>query len=298
MTVGVVLGAGGPLGWAFHLGVIEGVRSAINREPANADRIVGTSAGAAIAAAVVGGATTDDVLEAIDISPTADERELMRSAGAEALRHPLRSLRPLAPNLLANARRTGLTTASVGLLPAGLFPTVPLRRFVAAGSSVWPAQLWVPSVRIDDGKVVVFGRDPIDISVADAIEATSAVPGVFTPKVHDGYRYVDGAVASATHANILADEGHDVVLISSPMTRSGRGLIRARARRHLNAELAVLHAHGIRTIVVSPSDAVVAAAEGFPRRNPANGLAIVEAARNQTISAFADLGRVPATQRQ
>ena len=138
MSVGVVLGAGGPLGWAFHLGVIEGVRSAINREPANADRIVGTSAGAAIAAAVVGGATTDDVLEAIDISPTADERELMRSAGAEALRHPLRSLRPLAPNLLANARRTGLATASVGLLPAGLFPTVPLRRFVAAGSSGGP----------------------------------------------------------------------------------------------------------------------------------------------------------------
>ncbi len=297
MSVGVVLGAGGPLGWAYHLGVIEGVRTAIDREPANADRIVGTSAGAAIAAAVVGGATTDDILEVIATPPTADERDQMRAAGADALRHPLRSLRPLAPHLVANVRHTGLATAAVGLLPAGLFPTVPLRRFVTVGPVTWPSQLWVPSVRIDDGQVVVFGRDPIDISVADAIEATSAVPGVFAPKVHDGHRYVDGAVASATHANILTGEGLDVVLISSPMTRAGRGPLRVRARRQLSQEVAELHANGIRTIVVSPTDAVVTAAEGFPRHNPENGAVIIAAARDQTISAFADLRATKTIQR-
>lgn len=297
MRVGVVLGAGGPLGWAFHLGVIEGVRSAIDRDPAAADRIVGTSAGGAIAAAVVGGATTDEVLEVIATPPTADERDQMRAAGADALRHPLRSLRPLAPNLVANVRHTGLATAAVGLLPAGLFPTVPLRRFVTSGSATWPSQLWVPSVRIDDGQVVVFGRDPIDISVADAIEATSAVPGLFAPKVHDGHRYVDGAVASATHASILASEDLDAVLISSPMTRAGRGPIRGRARRQLREEVATLHTNGIRTIVVTPTDAVVAAAEGFPRRNPESGAAIMAAARDQTISAIADLRSTKTIQR-
>ncbi len=125
----------------------------------------------------------------------------------------------------------------------------------------------------------------------------TAVPGLFTPKVHDGHRYVDGAVASATHASILAGEDLDAVLISSPMTRAGRGPIRGRARRQLSAEVATLHANGIRTIVVTPTTDVVAAAEGFPRRNPESGAAIVAAARDQTISAFADLRATKTIQR-
>ena len=41
MRVGIVLGAGGPIGWAYHLGVIEGIRDAIGRDPAH---VIGTMA--------------------------------------------------------------------------------------------------------------------------------------------------------------------------------------------------------------------------------------------------------------
>ena len=288
MSVGIVLGAGGPLGWAYHLGVIEGVREAIGREPARADRIVGTSAGAAIAATLLTGTPTAEVLDLISTPPSSEDRERMRAAGAQALRNPLRSLRPVAPGLIRRTGQVGIGTALVGLLPAGLFPTIVLRRFGA--DVAWPDQLWVPSVRIDDGEVVVFGRDTTSVGLQDAIEATSAVPALFQPKTIDAARYVDGAVASSTHADVLVPEAHDVVLIAAPMTRPGRGPIQTRARRRLAAEVRDLRASGhTRTLVLSPDEAVLRAAEGFPRQRPDAGVDIVAAARDQTISAFAAL---------
>lgn len=287
MSVGVVLGAGGPLGWAYHLGVVEGVRDAINRDPANADRVVGTSAGAAIAATLLAGTPRDEVIEMISAPPSDEEQDQMRSVGSGFARHPIQSLRPVAPGLVRCVRHVGVATALVGLLPAGLFPTFMLRKFAA--SHDWPAQLWVPSVRLDDGQTVVFGRDQLPATLGDALEATSAVPGVFQPKVIDGARYVDGAVASSTHADTLVPEAHDIVLISAPTARSGGGPVRARARKTLDREAALLRNAGSRTLILTPNDQVMAAAEGFPRRRPEAGRDIVEAARLQTIDAFGDL---------
>ncbi len=294
MTVGIVLGAGGPLGWAYHLGVLEGVREAIGREPADADRIVGTSAGAAIAATLLSGTPTDEVLELIATPPDGEDRERMRAAAAQAVQNPVRALRPLAPGLIRQIAQVGATTALVGLLPGGVFPTAMLRKFSAGAT--WPEQLWIPSVRIDDGQVVVFGRDSQSVSLGDALEATSAVPTLFQPKIIDGWRYVDGAVASSTHADILIPEAPDIVLISAPATRPGRGPIRAQARRKLADEVNNLRTGGTtRTIVLSPDSSVLAAADGFPRRRPDSAADIVAAARRQTISAFTELRSKRAT---
>lgn len=285
MTVGIVLGAGGPLGWAYHLGVLEAVRETLGHDPAHADRIVGTSAGGAIAASLLAGASTDDVLTAVTTPPSEEDIARMREAAA-SFRKPWHRLRPLSPGLLLRLGRRGGATTLVGLLPAGVFPTWGLRRFPIHGLQEWPEQLWMPSVRVDDGVLVIFGRDRTDVDVADAIEATAAVPGMFQPKVIDGQRYVDGAVVSATHADLLAEEQHGVVLISSPMTRPGRGLVRARAERQLDREVRRLNDVGTQTIVVAPDERVMEVAAGFPRSNPGAGHAIVDAARAQTSVAL------------
>jgi NTE family protein len=264
--------------------VVQGVRDAIGREPANADRVVGTSAGAAIAATLLAGTPTDEVIELISSPPSDADREQLRSNGTAVLRNPIRALRPVAPSLILCVRHVGATTALAGLLPAGLFPTVMLRQFAA--TQEWPAQLWVPSVRLNDGRTVVFGRDQTPGTVGDALEATSAIPGVFQPKTIDGSRYVDGAVASSTHADTLVGEQVDVALISAPSARSGGGPLRARARRSLEREDELLRASGALTRILVPSDEVLEAAEGFPRKRPEAAADIVEAARQQTIAAF------------
>lgn len=279
---GLVLGAGGSLGWAYHLGVLEGIRTVLGTEPARADRIVGTSAGGAIAATLMARATTDEVLDAIVAPLTAAQRERMGAIHRRTRRRPWRFLRPQAVGLLRRGGGIGLA----GLLPTGAFPTSTLRRFpTGEADSPWPERLWLPAVRLDDGEVVVFGRDRTDTPIVDALEATSAVPALFQPKTIGPHRFIDGAVASATHADLLVPFALDTVLVASPMTRPGRGLVRRRARRQLRVEVARLAAAGTSVVVVEPDEAIMAVADGYPRHTPDAGPRIVEAARRQTVEA-------------
>lgn len=278
MKIGIALGAGGPFGWAFHLGVVEGLTETIGVGVRDVDRVVGTSAGGAIAASLFAGATTADILDATTLPLSDSEREEMRQIKRDLARHPLRRLRPQDASMV----RLGGVLGLVGLLPAGVFPTFPLRRFPTAGLDRWPSGLWMPSVRLGDGETVVFGRDRTDVSIVDSLEATSAVPGMFQPKKIGQDRYIDGAVASATHADMFANDGFDLVVVASPMTRPGRGLVRQRARRQLDREVRAVERSGARTIVIEPTDTTVALASGFPRERPQVGLDIVSAIRTQT----------------
>ncbi len=282
----LVLGAGGPLGWAYHVGVIEGLRSALGIDPAKATRVIGTSAGGAIAAGLLAGATTDELLTAIVTRPSDEDMAAMRSAAAE-FRRPWRRVRPAAPGLAVRGLGRLGFGALAGLIPSGVFPTTSLRRF-PTGDNGWPEALWIPAVRMSDGATVVFGRDRLDVPVIDAVEATSAVPGMFQPKEIDGHRFADGAVRSAANADLLTGEGHDLIVVSSPMTRPGRGAVRTRARWQLSAEIDELQADGATVIVVEPDQAALDLSKGYPRTNHKAGPALVEAATQQTEQAVFD----------
>ena len=157
-------------------------------------------------------------------------------------------------------------------------------------AGAWDRRLWVPALRVRDGATVVFGRDRSDVSIRDAIEASCAVPLLFEPKAIGGERFLDGAIPSGTHADILAEDGHRLVVVSAPMSRAGRSWVRQRARRQLRSELASLHRAGCRTLVLVPDDDVVRAAEGYPLRHREARSVIVETARRQTMDV---IGRLP-----
>ena len=175
-------------------------------------------------------------------------------------------------------------------MPAGVFPTFAIRRFPVEALDGWPEKLWLPSVELGSGETVVFGRDRLDVSVEDALEATSAVPGLFRPKRIGQNLYVDGAVASATHADLLGDFELDVVVISSPMTRPGNGIFKRRARRQLAAERESLEERGTAVVTISPTESIIETAAGFPRSNRDAGPAIVDAASAHTTEVLVSLG--------
>ena len=282
MSFGVVLGAGGSLGWAFHLGVIAGITDVLGHELADADRVVGTSAGGAIGASVLAGADARQILGAVTAPLPAEQQEQMKQARSQSKRWFLRLLRPQSLSMVRRGGFVGL----VGLAPAGVFPTFPIRRFPTHSLTDWPESLWVPSVRLGDGEVVVFGRDRLDVSVTDAVEATSAVPVMFQPKRIGAKQFIDGAVASATHADLLAPLGLKRIVVSSPMTRPGRGPVKVRARRQLKTEVAALEQRGANVTVLEPDEAIMTVAEGFPRQDPDRGYDIIEAAKAMTIEAL------------
>jgi NTE family protein len=266
-SFGLVLGAGGATAWVFHTGVLRTLEEDRGLLPADAAVIVGTSAGSAVAAGVRAGETPDTIYRAAITPPTAEERDTMR----EELRSAQRIWRPLSPGLARHAlpggRGAGLAVA--GLLPPGLFPTRWVERFPGMDRlTEWPEGLWIPAVRAADGEVVVFGRDRRDVSVAAAAEASSAIPGMFRPKWIGGEAFVDGGVASSTHADLLIGSGIRLAVISAPMSKPVARPFAVLARRQLAAEVAALRTAGIETVVVRPSAEAVAAARGFPRRNP------------------------------
>src|SRR6266536_4643810 len=115
--VGLVLGAGGVVGHAFHAGVLRALEEATGWDPRTADVIVGTSAGAYAGAQLRAGLCTADLLarvagEAVSV----DGLVLYEQLGwAEALDGPrLHSLRMASPRLalrgLVRSWRVGAPT--------------------------------------------------------------------------------------------------------------------------------------------------------------------------------------------
>ena len=288
MRYGLVLGAGGATAWVFHSGVIQTLQQEAGLDPDGSELIIGTSAGAAVAATLRAGLDVAEVLAAASRPPSPEQRSAMLAE----LKAARKTLRPLSPGLVRHALPggRGVTLALAGLSPPGWFPTGWLQSFPGINRLAdWPQGLWVPATRAADGAVIVFGKDRSDVTVQDAVEASSAVPGMFRPKVIEGVSFVDGGVTSSTHADLLIGTGVDLAIVSAPMAKPSRRLFARQARRQLEAEVASLERAGIPAIVVEPSAAAMEADRGFPRRRPEAASAIVAHAIAATRLAIASL---------
>ena len=76
MKTGLVLGAGGASGWVYHAAVLDAARDS-GFEANEAEVIVGTSAGASMAAAIRAGIAPERFTRTVTRPPTADERRAM-----------------------------------------------------------------------------------------------------------------------------------------------------------------------------------------------------------------------------
>jgi NTE family protein len=157
----------------------------------------------------------------------------------------------------------------------------------AARSDVtWSGHLWIAAVRLSDRQTVIFGRDVLGMTLGEAVDASCAVPYLVGPKPVAGEFYMDGAVNSPTNASVVLAEDHDLVVISAPMSRPGRGRHRARAQADLRRDVAEIEAAGLRPTVLVPSPAISAAAVRYPYRNREVRKGIVDDARRQLIEAL------------
>lgn len=282
---GLVLGAGGATAWVFHTAVLRTLREETGFEASQADVIVGTSAGASLAATLRAGTDLEDFYEMATRPPTDEQRRAM-FAELKAARKTLIPLSAgMAKHLLPGG--DGATLALAGILPPGLFPTGWLADLPGMASfDDWPEGLWVPAVRIPDGEVVVFGRDRLDVAVHAAVEASSAVPGMFRPREIGGETFVDGGVSSSTHADLLIPERVEKVIVSAPMSRPSGGLFARNAREQLAEEITALRAAGVEVLAVEPSSEISELARGYPRRRPEAASDIASHAAAVTRLAF------------
>jgi NTE family protein len=310
----LVLGAGGIVGAAYHAGVL-GALAEAGWDAREADVVVGTSAGSGVGATLRAGlAPSDHLARAVDEPLSAEGSALLAAVGPpQPLRLPTRRspgtvAAPVPANLGLLARsalrpwrlRPGVALA--GLLPAGTFPSAVVGDRVRALHDRWPARsLWICALRLRDGELVVFGRAGApETDVGSAVEASSAIPGYFTPVGIDGERYVDGGAHSPTNSDLLADTTRapelDHVVVISPMSATPRALrrpslwARPMHARRLADEVRVLRRSGIAVHVFQPTPADVAAmganAMAFDRRN-----VTARTARDSAIDKAADVAR-------
>lgn len=272
---GLVLGAGGGPGSAFHAGVLAALQEVLGIDARDARVVVGTSAGATDAALLRAGASPHDMFSRMVTRPYSAQGEAL-FAQLEPWAEPIEEgpwrRRPASPaRLQAVARRPwDLVPAALGTLVAAILPLGrrstrliedPLTRLHADG---WPDRLlWICAVRLDDGRRVVFGRDSdVRTDVGRAVAASCAVPTYFAPVAIGGERYVDGGMHSPTNADVLAGLGLDLVIISSPQTAAPRALrpsrdaaFRAACRTLLRREAAAVRRAGSRVLILEPTAA-------------------------------------------
>ena len=250
--VGLVLGAGGATGMAFHAGTLLALSNDFGWDPRDAEVIVGTSAGSVVGTLLRSGLSTDDLASwSAAVAPLPD---------GEAFRTLLDEAEGHRPTLARPSWRRSPRTRLVRLrLPDGLVDAHTGLAKLNALHDGWPeAGLWINAVRRRDLRRVVFGRD-VRPDLGDAVAASCSIPGLFTPVRIGGSSYVDGAVHSPTNADVLHGAEVDTVVILSPMSvrpRAWRGrsdhAVRLAHGRRLRRESRRLRAAGVDVHIFEP----------------------------------------------
>ena len=309
--IGLVLGAGGIVGQAYHAGVLAALEDVLGWDPRTAEVIVGSSAGSLTGAALRLGVPAHDLAASALGEPVSPEGAFLDAFAADGPEIPpfdprkaLRGWRLPSARLIARtARRPWAfrpTAAAMTLMPAGFVD-------IAASADTlgpllggrWPDGLWICAARRDDGARTVFGRPGAPgVPLGRAVAASCAIPGYFSPVGIDGVEYVDGGVHSPTNADVLRQEGLDLVVVVSPMSaahgrsRAGDAGVRWAAHRRLEREVARLRATGTEVVRFEPSGRTVAAM-GVNAMADDRSAAVARAARADA-AAFAATPRVAA----
>ena len=248
--IGLALAGGGPFGAIYEIGALAALEESIEGLDLNAaDCYVGVSAGSFIAAALANGIRIDEIRASfIEGRPGEDAVTpglFMRPAFAEYARRAKAVPRLLARSAWRYATRPsrGLLESIAGLgeaLPTGLFDNRAIDEYLAAAFArpgrtndfrKLSHRLYLVATDLDSGESVSFGRPGHDhVPISKAVQASSALPGLFPPVEIDGRCFVDGALKKTLHASEALDDGMRLVFCVNPIVpfdareaaRSGR----------------------------------------------------------------------------
>jgi NTE family protein len=270
MSRALVLGGGGPVGIAWEAGLIAGLSEG-GVELAEADFIMGTSAGSFVGSQLAMGRKASDMAAAI-----LAEAERQRSAAQIATPPSPASggERPAAPNLVPLMRMmqeaaAGTRDPTEVRKEIGAFAlaakTVDEATFIksfgrqlsgdqAAG---WPTKDFAcTAVDADTGAFVVWNNES-KVGLAQAVASSCSVPGVYPPITINGRRYIDGGMRSGTNADIA--KGHELVVLIALRIGGADAAQAERQQAVLDREIKALTDDGAKVELITPDPASQAA---------------------------------------
>lgn len=236
--IGLAVAGGGPVGLVYEIGALRALDEALDGIDFNQlDVYVGVSAGAVIAALLANRLETGQICHTFISHESADHpfdpRIFLMPAFGEYWRRLLSMPRltfeawwrylqnPLDLSLLQSLTRLGRA------LPTGFFDNEPIHHYLA---QMWSDpgrtndfrqlanKLYVVAVDLDTGESVQFGAPGYDhVPISRAVQASSALPGLYPPVDIEGRYFVDGALRKTMHASVALREGLDLLLCLNPL---------------------------------------------------------------------------------
>lgn len=251
--VALVCAGGGVTGAVYEIGCLRALDELIDRELTDLDLYVGISGGAFVASLLAAGVGPREMYDEA-VSPGRGSlgpasAQVFRVDAMEFLRRASR-----APGVLAGALRTSLSGEGRGmsdlawslfeLLPAGLLETSGIQEYLQGVFRArlrsdrfadLPRALNVVAVDLDSGEAVAFGRRGYrDVPVSRAVQASTALPGLYRPVRIKGRDYVDGGVRKTAHINLAIQSGADLVICINPIVPFLNDTTRGALHGHLS----------------------------------------------------------------
>lgn len=237
--IGLALAGGGPEGSVYELGALYALEESLEGVSLgrDIDVYVGVSAGAFLAACLANQVPVARLCRAIVAHEPGEHPfhpgiffspaigELIRGGvrvpwlAAEALLDYLRA--PEEQTLVESLLR--LSRA----LPVGLFRNEPIRRYIHRILSIKDRtddfrelrkRLIIVATDLDSGEAARFGTDGLDhVPISTAVQASTALPGLYPPVLVDGRYYLDGVLLKTLHASVALDEHVELLFCINPI---------------------------------------------------------------------------------
>ncbi len=296
------------MGLAYEAGVLMALAELGGVDAAEADLLVGTSAGSIVAAHLRCGWSVEDLWR----SARGEQPNLLGATEEDATRRRDELLPPAFGSPLDAVLRMAGSGWILGrslvrwpmphlpgldwVLPSGMLTMSSSNEIFAENlSEAWPDRdLYLSAVDTVSGRRVVFGRPGSpQVALPVAVMASCAVPGVFAP-VRLGRRVlVDGGIDSTTHLDLAVKAGCDLVIGVVPMAYTPddppdrvHQLVRRMPSRWVSNETASAKARGVDVLLMRPTAAEVAL-HGFNFLRRDKWGEIAEAAYQSTAAALA-----------
>ena len=293
----LVLGGGGSTGMAYMCGGLRALEDAAGLRADDADLIIGTSAGSVLAADIRRGKPLAEMLRSVD--PTSEDRsEVVRA---------WRSIPDLTRRVVGSAwvaSRTAFPVPIPAPEPPGFLQRMfPASLLTVAGDEPWAMRypvewpqkpMWITACNLDTKRRVVLSRtqrNP-ESTLRQALRASCAVPGVYSPIRVDNQRLVDGGVASVNNLDLAVRAPTDIVIALAPMgfdPRHPPGALRTLTRSRVNAVMAGeadrVRRAGKRLLLIRPTGSELEK-HGFNFLSNRGNDVIEQAAYDATMSAL------------
>ena len=286
--IGLAMAGGGPQGAVYEIGALKALSDGIAGLDLTALHVyVGVSSGGFLGAGLANRMPPEEMVDVIFSAPGQGRNPFRPETFFTPARGEYGRRVAALPRLFGDAVRGWLGSPGdmtfveslmrlTQALPVGLFDSEPVREYLAEllaepgrtdDFRELPAKLRVVTADLDAAQAVVFGAPGRDhVPISKAVQASTALPGLYPPVEIEGRYYVDGVLLKTLHASVALDEGAELLFCINPIVPvdTARAVEQGVMRRGklIDRGLPAVMAQSVRTLIRSRLGAGMSAYDG------------------------------------